>query len=107
MSEGGTKFDSGKPLITLIPSSVIIGMAKILEMGQKKYGKLNWKKGIVYTRLLDAANRHMLAFQSGEDNDPESSHSHLLHAMVNLAFLFYFTQHRPDLDDRWEGKKEK
>lgn len=100
----GIKHDKGKSPITLIPSEVIVAMADVLEMGREKYGALNWVKGISYTRLMDAAYRHQLKFQSGIDNDDESNESHLIHAMVNLMFLYYFTQHKPELDDRWEGK---
>lgn len=102
-NEGGKKFDAEKPKISLIPSEVITGMAEILTFGANKYGALNWLKGIKYSRLIDAANRHMLAFQNGQDLDTESGKSHLLHAMVNLAFLYYFSVHKKELDDRWEN----
>ena len=98
----GIKHDQGKAPITLIPSEVIIGMAEVLAIGKDKYGELNWKKGIKYRRLIDAAFRHLLAFQSGQNNDLESNKSHILHCMVNLSFLFYFTNHNSELDDRWE-----
>jgi hypothetical protein len=106
MSEG-KKFDQDKAPITLIPSETIIGMAEVLAMGAKKYGRLNWKNGIQYSRMLDAAYRHILAFQSGQDIDPESGKSHLLHAMINLSFLHHFqTTERTELDDRWEQTDE-
>lgn len=79
-------------------------MADVLAFGASKYKKLNWLNGIEYSRLIDASHRHLLQFQSGENLDKESNKSHLLHAMVNLAFLYYFTQHKPELDDRWENK---
>lgn len=99
----GKKFDQGKAPISLIPSEAILGMARVLEFGKEKYGRAQWTKGIEYSRLIDAADRHMLAFKSGQDID-ESGESHLLHAMVNLSFLYYFTIHNKSLDDRWEGK---
>jgi hypothetical protein len=100
----GKKFDHGKPSTTLIPTKAILGMADVLNMGAEKYGRLNWTSGIVYSRIVDAAQRHILAFQGGEDLDPESGKSHLFHAMVNLSFLVYFQEHNPELDDRWEKK---
>lgn len=106
MSQEGKKFDIGKPPISLIPSEVIIGMAEVLDLGRQKYGELNWKNGLEYRRLLDAAYRHLLAFQSGIDLDEESGKSHLLHSMVNLAFLYYFTNHKTELDNRWENVKK-
>jgi hypothetical protein len=49
--------------------------------------------------------RHLLAFWSGEETDPESGLPHLAHALCGLMFLHWHAQHRRDLDDRWvEGK---
>lgn len=98
----GTKFDQHKPKVSLIPSEVILGLARVLTMGANKYGELNWTSGIQSRRLIDALYRHLLAYQSGEDKDPESGESHLLHCMANLTFLYYLNNHKPELDNRWE-----
>ena len=102
-TKGGKKFDKGKPRVSLIPTEVISGLAEVLTFGAEKYGDLNWTKGIEYSRLIDATNRHLLKFQSGIDLDEESGKSHLLHCMANLTFLYWMSQNKKEFDDRWEN----
>lgn len=100
----GVKFNKDKPRVSLIPSEFIIELAEVLTFGAKKYGDLNWTKGIKFTELLDAVDRHTLKFKSGIDLDHESSRSHLIHAVANLCFLYYLSNHKKEFDDRWENK---
>ena len=62
-------------------------MVRALMFGEKKYSRHNYKTGFKNTRLTAAALRHIMAYQDGEDNDPESGISHLAHAMVALGML--------------------
>jgi hypothetical protein len=102
MSGTGIKNDSGKPAITLIPTDAITGMAMALTFGAKKYGADNFRGGIAYRRLADAAMRHLLAFIEGEDNDKESGLPHLDHCLASIAMLKFMTVHKQDMDDRWK-----
>lgn len=104
MSEGGKKNDQGKPRISLIPKDAIWSIANGLTYGEKKYGTHNFRSGIKYSRLLDAAYRHLTAWEEGEDVDQESGNNHLDHAGASLAMLMFMASNRPDMDDRW--KKE-
>lgn len=99
MSEG-KKYDDQKPPIELIPYEALDEIAKVLAFGAKKYDAFNWTKGIEYRRLIGAAQRHLGAFNSGEDKDPESGLSHLAHVGCCIAFLLWHEKHRPDLDNR-------
>jgi hypothetical protein len=83
----GTKHDSGKPPISLIPRVAIEQEALVMGFGAEKYGKGNWSNGLSYSRLIDACLRHTLAFADGEDNDPETGLSHLAHARCCLGML--------------------
>ena len=96
----GSKFDSGKPAITLIPKIAIENEAQVFSYGANKYGKNNWKLGLSYSRLLDASIRHILAFSSKENLDPESGISHLAHARAGLAMLEEFVKNGGGTDDR-------
>lgn len=102
----GTKHDSGKPKVSLIPTEAILEMATALTYGASKYGTDNFKAGISYRRLLDAAMRHLLAFSAGEDIDAESGNTHVSHALASLAMLVYTIKNNPGFDDRYkkEGK---
>ncbi|MEK6880832.1 MAG: dATP/dGTP diphosphohydrolase domain-containing protein, partial [Nanoarchaeota archaeon] len=55
------KFDQEKPQMSLIPSLSLIEVAKVMTHGAKKYSAHNWMKGFDWTRLYDAAQRHLTA----------------------------------------------
>lgn len=83
----GTKHDTGKPQLSLVPRVALEEEAAVMEFGAAKYGRYNYKKGFEYSRLIDAALRHIQAFNDGEDLDPESGKSHLAHARCCLGML--------------------
>lgn len=103
-SSGGTKYDKGKAPITLVPRVAIELEAAVMAYGAKKYARYNYKQGFDYTRLLDAALRHTLAFTDGEDTDPETGLSHLAHARCCLGMLLDCINLGTATDDRF--KKE-
>ena len=98
----GIKHDNEKPDLSLLSSMAIIEVGKVMTFGKKKYTANNWRGGIVYTRLIAAALRHIFAFLGGESTDPESGISHAAHAICCLMMLLEFQQTRPDLDDRYK-----
>lgn len=98
----GLKYDNGKPRISLIPREAILGMAQALTYGASKYSSDNFKNGIEYRRLVDAAMRHLLAWVDNENLDPESGLSHLDHALATLAMLKYMSENVPEMDDRYK-----
>lgn len=58
-----------------------------MEYGITKYGRNNWKKGMAWSRLLDAALRHFVAAALGEEDDPESGLPHVAHGLASLHML--------------------
>jgi hypothetical protein len=103
----GNKYDSKKIQLHLVPYSYIRGTAKVFMYGANKYGKWNWKKGLEYSRLIDAALRHIYAFQEGHNNDAETRLSHLYHASCNLAMLSVLLTIYKEGDDRNVVKTKK
>jgi len=99
------KFDNGKAMLSLNPIEALEGSAKVLKMGMEKYDRDNWRLGLPYTRVIDAALRHIHAFNNGEDLDEESGLLHIDHAMVNLMMLSSYYKTGTGEDDRY--KKEK
>ena len=84
----GSKHDSGKPLMGAVPPNALLAVARVLTFGAEKYGRDNWRKvENAETRYLDAALRHINAYQRGELVDPESGESHLAHAVCSLMFM--------------------
>lgn len=102
----GIKHDSEKTRMDLLSTTWIKGVSDVLTFGAKKYNAHNWRKGIVQSRLIGAALRHIFAFNSGENNDPETGLLHLYHASCCLMFASELHFTRPDLDDRYKAKDE-
>lgn len=101
-SNAGTKNDAGKSRISLIPREALWGMGDALGYGEKKYGTNNFRKGIAYSRLADAAIRHLTQFMDGEDIDKESGNHHLFHCLASVAMLVYMFYNKKNMDDRYK-----
>jgi hypothetical protein len=105
----GIKFNSGKPRMSLIPFAPLREFAKVLTYGEIQYETHNWKKGIPFSELIDATERHIGKFKDGVNLDDESGLHHLAHAMFGLVCTMWFmwrNKHRDDdgklLDDRYK-----
>lgn len=101
-SNSGIKFDQGKPPLGLINRTAIEQEALVMAYGVKKYGEHQWRNGMNYSRLADAALRHLYAFLDGEDLDKETGLSHLAHARCCLAFLLEYQGKSVGTDDRFK-----
>lgn len=102
----GVKFDQGKRRVDLVPTEAINALADVLTAGAVKYGRDNWRKGMDWSRVYGAAQRHMLAFWGGDDIDEESGMPHLWHALTNMAFLVSYQAMSVGRDDRWKQEDE-
>lgn len=103
MEVTGVKHDSDKPRMSLLDRHALEEIARVMGFGAKKYAAHNWRKGLEMSRLLDAALRHINAYNDGEDKDPESGLSHLAHAGCCVMFALRMEKDRPDLDDRFKA----
>lgn len=81
------KFDSGKPRVFLVPGSLVNEVGKVVTYGAKKYKVNNWRNVKSQEPYLNALERHLIAFKSGETHDPESGLPHIAHIACNAAFL--------------------
>lgn len=102
MSDEGRKDDADKLPLGLIPRSAQEAEAAVLAFGAEKYDRHNWRKGMAWSRLVDAALRHIAAWNDGEDYDAESGISHLAHARCCLGFLIEYQERRIGGDDRYK-----
>jgi hypothetical protein len=96
------KFDDQKLPVNLLSSEALLQTAAVLKFGADKYHAHNWRDGFAWSRPLAAAMRHIMAFNDGEDKDPESGLSHLAHAACCIMFLLEFEKTHPHLDDRYK-----
>lgn len=83
---GGIKDDDGKLRYDLVPVLAHEALAEVFTYGAKKYGDNNWQM-VETDRYVAALFRHLNAWRKGEKYDPESSLSHLKHALTNAAIL--------------------
>jgi hypothetical protein len=98
------KYDDGKMPLNLLSAEALLQTAAVLKFGADKYHAHNWRDGFAWSRPLAAAMRHIMAFNDGEDRDPESGLSHLAHAACCIMFLLEFEKTHPELDDRYKPK---
>jgi hypothetical protein len=98
--EEGEKHDDGKAPIGLIPPWALWEVAKVLQHGAKEYSPWNWAKGMSWSRVYNAAQRHLLKWQMRESPDKDSGLSHLAHAACCLMFLITYELKGIGRDDR-------
>lgn len=94
------KFDGLKPDLSLNPRVALEAMAQAFMVGEKKYGRNNYRRGMENHRLVAAALRHIMAFNEGEDLDPEYNTPHLGHALASLAMLLVQIENGTTIDTR-------
>jgi hypothetical protein len=63
-------------------------VAKVMELGAKKYGRFNWRGNkVLATIYAEAAMRHLLSYLDGETIDPESGQPHTAHVAACMGIL--------------------
>lgn len=82
------KADSGKPILSLVPTEIIKEIEKVRSYGVKKYKEPdNWKQ-VEIERYHEALLRHTLAIWNDlYAIDNESGLLHLSHIATNIAFI--------------------
>lgn len=94
------RYNQGKLQWSLVDFESLEGLVKVLEYGAQKYERDNWKKGMPVTKVSESLMRHLFAFLSGEDVDPESGCRHISHVMCNVMFIEYILREKSHYDDR-------
>ena len=108
-----TKYDQGKAIksdsekvdLSLLPRNGKIGIAKAFMYGAKKYKRFNFLKGMEWSRVIAACDRHMTDFNSGIDLDEESNLNHLYHAGACIMMLIEYYERNVGTDDRYKDTK--
>jgi hypothetical protein len=95
------KLGAAKPQMHLIPVGAMAAVARVMELGAKKYGPYNWRSKKVRKLVYAAAAlRHLFAWIGGETLDPESGQSHLAHVAACMLIVLDAEQHGMAADDR-------
>jgi hypothetical protein len=103
---GGEKGQKPAQMST-VDAVALLKLAEVGGYGGRKYEPHNYLRGYAWSLSLDALFRHILAFESGEDFDPESGLPHVTHAAWHCLALTSFMVRGLGTDDRFrqEGVK--
>jgi hypothetical protein len=83
-----TAYGQAKPPLGLVPGVAMVQLAEAFRDGADKYGAANWRTDAVSSSTyFNAALRHLIAWNDGEECDKVSGVSHLAHAGANLCIL--------------------
>lgn len=97
-----------KAPLHLVPPALIIGVSYALKDGAAKYGAYNWRaEPINVSTYIGAIQRHLMAYQDGEDVAEDSGVDHLAHAAACIALLMDSKAHGSLIDDRYAGPASK
>jgi hypothetical protein len=82
-----SRFNKGKPKFSLLDLRSFEPAVRVLDYGASKYGRDNYKKGLIMSEVLDSLMRHIAALQDNESMDLESKLTHIGHIQCNAMFL--------------------
>lgn len=98
--EDGRKYDEDKDPWHLAPFDAFRAIVRVLAYGAKKYEPRNWERGMDWSRIFSATQRHLTKWWEGEDIDQETGMSHLWHAGCCIVFMIAYESRRIGRDDR-------
>lgn len=95
IQERAKRYNKGKPPLDLLPLDLLTGLSRVLEYGEGKYGRNNWRKGAPAKEQVASMLRHLqpimeaLNADRGPDFliDNESGLPHVDHILFNVISL--------------------
>lgn len=95
MGTKAVKYSEHKPRWHLIPWRPMQEVVRVMEAGlhegtDKERTEGDWKNGTDWCEYSDAAFRHLIAWQDGQDNDDETCRSHLGHVICCCLILMWY-----------------
>lgn len=100
-NSSGTKFDKDKADLSLIPLIALVEEARAFQVGEKKYGRYNYCKGMDASRIVAGILRHVTQWFNGEEFDPIDGQHHLGAARAGLAMLLRQKELGTMVDNRY------
>jgi hypothetical protein len=104
-ASGGNK-NQKESQLSSAPLAGLTELGKVCALGADKYGRENYRGGYPIHLNIDALYRHLLAFQNGEDLDPESGVTHLAHVAWHALAMIQILEDHPECDDRYKARYE-
>ena len=94
-------FGDAKPGLKYVPVLPLLSMGRVMTLGAKKYGPMNWRQDPIQAdTYFDAMIRHLFSWWVGQEIDGESGESHLAHIMACCAILMDAKRHATLEDNR-------
>ena len=89
MNDKASRFNSGKPKLSLVLEfdNALRGASAGLQEGVGKYGRSNWRKGLVIEEIMDSLLRHAADYMSGKEIDPDSGLPSIDKLLCNALIL--------------------
>ncbi len=84
----------GKGDMYSLPPAAILRLSKHYERGAKKYGRLNYMKGIPISSFMCSALRHTFQYLDGQDDE-----DHLAAAAFNILGAIQMEERNPEMQD--------
>ncbi len=100
MDHKALRYNLGKLRYDLVSPQAYEGLVRVMTKGAEKYEPRNWERGFSWSSVLASLKRHLAAYESGEDYDPETGELHIDHLQANAHFLSAFYHIYPQGDDR-------
>jgi hypothetical protein len=76
-----------KPRIDLISPFAKRRLGEWLRKGASKYSERNWEKGMPISRVLASLERHLTAYEAGENDE-----DHMAAVMCNAMFVLHYEE---------------
>lgn len=89
-----------KPATELLPPDVMLAVADLLGDSAVTHAGHDFSDGRPWSVDYAALQRHLLTFWAGEDADPGSGRSHVIHIAARSLLLATAVLRHPDHDDR-------
>lgn len=105
MAELGTNpkdlLGAKKPSVGLIPVGAMNSVARVMELGARKYGPYNWRSNKIQLMVYaNACLRHLHQWIGGQSTDDESGEPHLAHAAACMMIALDAIATGNAVDDR-------
>lgn len=95
------------PNLSVVPPTALIYLGTGMADGARKYGPYNWRDQPIEAGVyLDAAIRHLMCWQDGEENAQDSGVHHLAHAMATIGILADAMENGTMIDTRPKANKQ-
>jgi hypothetical protein len=89
-STGDPKREAGslKADVTNLSIAALLAEGEVMRQGAEKYGSYNWTvHSMRASTYYNAILRHLWAWWTGQDTDPDSGQSHLAHIRASCGIL--------------------